>query len=171
MRGTETEEDRPESVRLGIEIMQCLVKREASLADALDTLTAVMLNAFVAKYGDRDEFFRFNEQVSTFLGSTERDRAVVGAIPYPGSLSAKVQPKTVTMVEERPERLRHLATEIGELLNKHRPSLGDGLNALTSAMVTGIEATCGRKRADEFDLLIAELFKEVNRFPEGGRVQ
>jgi hypothetical protein len=171
MRGTETKDERPECTRLGIEIMQCLVKRETSLADALDTLTAVMLNALAAKYGDRDEFFRFNEQVSTFLGSTERDRAVVGVIPYPGSLAEKVQPKTVTTVEARPERLFRLANEIGELLNKRRPSLGVGFDALSSAMVTGIEATCGRKRSDEFDLLIAEFAKEVSRFPEGGRVQ
>jgi hypothetical protein len=169
MRGTE--EERPEKVRLGIEIMQCLVKRETSLADALDALIAVMLNGLAAKYGDRDEFFRFNEQASTFLGSTERDRAVVEVIPYPGSLAAKVQPKTVTTVGERSERLWHLATEIGELLNKRRPSLGDGFDALSSAMVTAIEATCGRKRSDEFDLLIAEFAKEVSRFPEGGRVQ
>jgi hypothetical protein len=171
MRGTETEEERPERERLGIEIMQWLAKRETSLADALDTLTAVMLNALAAKYGDRDEFFLFNEQASTFLKSTERDRAVVAVIPYPGSLAAKVPPKIVTMVGERSERLLHLAGEIGELLNKRRPSLGDGLNALTSAMVTSIEAACGRKRSDEFDLVLAELFEEVKRFPEGGRVQ
>jgi hypothetical protein len=171
MRGTKTEEEPPEKVRLGIEIMQCLVRRETSLADALDTLTAVMLNALAARYGDRDEFFRFNEQVSTFLKSTERDLAVVGVIPYPGSSAAKVQPKTVTTVEERPERLFRLANEIGELLNKRRPSLGDGFDALTSAMLTGIEATCGRKRSDEFDLLIAKFAKEVIRLPEGGPVQ
>ena len=118
MRGTK--EERPEKVRLSIEITQCLVKRETSLAEALDTLTAVMLNALAAKYGDRDEFFRFNEQVSMFLGSTERDRAVVGAIPrkQPGGLAAKAQPRTVTTAEERAERVRHLAIEIGELLNK-----------------------------------------------------
>jgi hypothetical protein len=170
MRGTETEEEHPEKIRLGIEIMQCLVKRETRLADALDALTAVMLNALAARYGDRDEFFRFNEQVSTFLRSTERDRAVVGAIPYPGSVTAKVLPKTVTTVEGRPERLHNLATEVGKLLNKSRPSFSDGFDALTGTMLTAIEATCGRERADEFDLLMAEFSKEVIRFSEG-RVQ
>lgn len=170
MRGTE--EERPVKVRLSIEITQCLVKHETSLADALDTLTAVMLNALAAKHGDRDEFFRFNEQVSTFLGSTERDRAVVGAIPrkQPGGVAGKVQPKTVTTAEERPERLRHLATEIGELLNKSGPSFGDGLDALTGTMLTAIEATCGRERADEFDLLMAGFSQEVMKF-SAGRVQ
>jgi hypothetical protein len=167
MRGREDET--PEKVRLSIEITQCLVKRETSLADALDTLTAVMLNALAARYGDRDEFFRFNQQVSTFLGSTERDRAVVGAIPrkQSGAMASKVQPKTVTKVEERPERLRDLANEIGELLNKRRPSFGDGLDALTGTMLTAIEAACGRERADEFDLLVAEFSGKVM----GGRVQ
>jgi hypothetical protein len=169
MRGTK--EERPEKLRLGIEIMERLVKRESSLADALDTLTAVMLNALAAKYGDRDEFFRFNEQVSTFLKPTERDRAVVGVIPYPGSLAAKTTPKTATMVGERPERVGRLATEIGELLNTRRPSFGDGLDALSGTMLTAIEAVCGRERSDEFDLLIAELFKQVNMFSDGGRVQ
>jgi hypothetical protein len=166
MRGKE--EERPEKVRLSIEITHCLMKREASLADALDALTAVMLNALAARYGDRDEFFRFNEQVSKFLKSTERDRAVVGAIPYSGSLAVKVRPKTVTMLEERPERLRHLATEIGELLNKSRPSFGEGFDALTGTMLTAIEATSDRERADEFDLLIGGFLKWVQ---SGERVQ
>jgi len=170
MRGTAQE--RPEKVRLSIEITQHLVKRETSLADALDTLTAVMLNALAAKYGDKDEFFRFNQQVSMFLGSTERDRAVVGGIPkkQPGALAAKVQPRPVTTAEERAERVGHLATEIGELLNKSRPSFSDGLDALTGTMLTAIEATCGRERADEFDLLMAEFSKEVIKL-SGVRVQ
>jgi hypothetical protein len=149
------------------EIMQILVKRETSLADALDALTTVMLNALRAKYGERDEFSRFSEQVSRFPGSTERDRAV-GSIPLPGSLAAKVQPRTVTDVEERPERVHRLATEVSEIIAKRRPNLGDGLDALNSTMLTAIEASCGRKRADEFDLLIGEFTKEVI---SGGRVQ
>jgi hypothetical protein len=167
MRGSE--EERPEQVSLGFLIMQLLVKRETSLADALDALTTVMLNALVAKYGERDEFFRLPEQVSKFPGSTERDRAV-GLIPrkQPGGLAAKVQPRTVTMVEERPERVRRLAIEIGELITKRVPSLGDGLDALTGTMLTAVEATCGRERANEFDLLMARFSKEVI---SGGRVQ
>jgi hypothetical protein len=164
------EKERPEQIRLGLEIMQFLIKRETSLADALDALTAVMLNALGAKYGERDEFSRFSEQVSRFPGSTERDRAV-GLIPRPGGLAPKVQPGTVTTVEERPERVRRLAIEVGEVMAKHGPkSLGDGLEALSSTMLTAIEATCGRERADEFDLLMAGFSKEVNRF-SGGRVQ
>jgi hypothetical protein len=76
----------------------------------------------------------------------------------------------VTTAEERPERLRHLATEIGELLNKSGPSFGDGLDALTGTMLTAIEATCGRERADEFDLLMAGFSQEVMKF-SAGRVQ
>ena len=170
MRGSE--EECPEQIRLGREIMQFLIKRETTLADALDALTTVMLNALRAKYGERDEFSRFSEQVSRFPGSTECDRAV-GLIPVkrPGGLAANVQPRTVTMVEERPERVRRLAIEVGEVMTKHGPkSLGDGLEALSSTMLTAIEAACGRERADEFDLLMAGLSKEVNRF-SGGRVQ
>ena len=162
-------EERPEQLRLGDEIMQFLIKRETSLADALDALTMVMLQALAAKYGKRDEFFRFSEQVSRFPGSTERDLAV-GWIPkkQPGSLAAKVQPRTVTMVE-RPEGILRLATEVGELITKRGPkSLGDGLDALTGTMLTAVEATCGRERADEFDLLMARFSKEVI---SGGRVQ
>jgi hypothetical protein len=47
MRGSE--EECPEKTRLGFEIMQLLVKRETSLAEALDALTAVMLNALVTQ--------------------------------------------------------------------------------------------------------------------------
>jgi hypothetical protein len=47
MRGSE--EECPEKTRLGFEIMQLLVKRETSLAEALDALTAVMLNTFVTQ--------------------------------------------------------------------------------------------------------------------------
>jgi hypothetical protein len=142
-------------------------KRETSLADALEALTTVMLHVLSAKYGKRDEFFRFFEQVSSFLESTERDRAI-GLIPLPGT--AKVQPRTVTMVE-RPEGILRLATEVGELITKCGPkSLQDGLNALTSTMLTAIEAACGRERADEFDLLMREFSTEMHRFA-GGRVQ
>lgn len=150
-----SEQERPEQIRVGDEIMQLLTKRETSLADALDALTTVMLNAIGAQYGQREEFFRFFEQVSTFLESTERDRAV-GLIPKSGGLLAKVVPRNVTMVEERRERVRRLAIEVAEVIKKSGPkSLGDGVNALTATMLTSIEATCGRKRADEFDLLTA----------------
>lgn len=150
--------------------MQVLIKRETSLADALDALIMVMLNALGAKYGQREEFSRFFEQVSRFLGPTERHRAV-GLIPRPGDLAVKVQPKTVTMVGERPERIRRLAIEVGEVMANCGPkSLGEGLDALTSTMLTAIEAACGRERADEFDLLMGGFSKEMNRF-SGGRVQ
>jgi hypothetical protein len=159
------EEERPDQVRLGNEIMQFLVKRETSLADALEALATVMLHVLSAKYGKRDEFFRFFEQVSRFLGSTERDLAV-GWIPkkQPSGLAAKVQPRTVTMVE-RPQGILRLATEVGELITKCGPkSLEAGLDALTGTMLTAIEAACGRERADEFDLLVAGFSKR----DEGG---
>jgi hypothetical protein len=160
-----------EQIRLGSEIMEFLIKRETSLADALDALTMVMLNALGAKYGQREEFSRFFEQVSRFLGPTECDRAV-GLIPtkQPGGLAAKVPSKTATMVE-RPEGIRRLAIELGQIITKCGPkSLGDGLDALTSTMLTAIEATCGRERADEFDLLMRGFSTEMNTFA-GGRVQ
>ena len=167
MRGNK--EERPEQVRLGEEIMQFLVKRETSLADAVDALTTLMLNVLARNYGKRDEFSRFYEQVSTFLGPTEHDLAVVPWIPLPGA--AKALPRTVTMVE-RPEGILRLATEVGELITKFGPiSFGDGLNALTGTMLTAIEATCDRERADEFDLLIGGFSKEMSRFSGGRRVQ
>jgi hypothetical protein len=45
-----SEEQRPEQIRVGDEIMQFLIKRDTSLADALDALTMVMLNALKANY-------------------------------------------------------------------------------------------------------------------------
>ena len=163
-------EECPEQVRLGREIMQFLIKRETGLADALEALTAVMLDALKTKYGEREEFSRFSEQVSRFPGSIERDRAV-DLIPVrgPDGLETKVQPRTVPMVEERPERVRRLTIEVGDVITKCRPkSLSDGLEALTSTMITAIEATCGRERADEFDLLMAEF---LTKMISGGRVQ
>ena len=47
------QEERPEQLRLGDEIMQFLINRETGLADALDALTSVMLNALGGKYGRR----------------------------------------------------------------------------------------------------------------------
>ena len=78
--------------------------------------------------------------------------------------AVKVQPRTVTMVE-RPAGILRLATEVGELITKCGPkSLEAGLDALTGTMLTAIEATCGRERADEFDLLMAGFSKR----DEGG---
>ncbi|HTS57457.1 MAG TPA: hypothetical protein VMH03_07920 [Terriglobales bacterium] len=58
MRGSE--EECSEKIRLGDAIMQFLIKRETSLADAIDALTTVMLNALGATCGrertDRLEF-------------------------------------------------------------------------------------------------------------------
>ena len=165
-----SKEERPEQIRVGHEIMQFLIKRETSLADALDALTMVTLNVLGANNGQREEFSRFFEQVNRFLGSTERDRAV-GLIPLPGDLAVKVQPRTVTAVGDRPERIRRLAIEVGEVMAKCEPkSLGDALDALTSTMLTAIEATCGRERADEFDSLMRGFSTEMIRFA-GGRVQ
>lgn len=144
---------------VGNEIMDLLVKRETTLADALDALTMVLTNALRANYGNRDEFSRFSEQVSSFAKPMERDRTV-GLIPFPGIL-LKTQPKTVTKVEARPERLERLAIEVSEIMAKRRPSLAEGFDALSSAMVTAIEATCGRERADEFDFRMARFAKEV----------
>lgn len=157
-------EERPEQIRVSDQIMQFLIKRETSLADALDALTMVMLNALAARYGKTEEFSRFFEQVSRFLGSTERDRAV-GLIHRDSEGAVKVQSRTVTMVGERPERTRRLAIELGEVMTKCRPkTLAEGLDALTATMLTAIEAACGRERADEFDLLMAGF----SRRDEGG---
>ncbi len=76
-----------------------------------------------------------------------------------------------TMVDkERPERVRHLAIEIIDLLNKRRPDLGDALNALNTVVLTAIEANYGREKANEYDLLNARFSEEVRRF-SGERVQ
>jgi hypothetical protein len=168
-RGRKEDELSPKE-RLGGEIMQLLVARETSLADALDVLTRVMLQALAAKYGNMDEFHRFYEQVSRFPVLAERDRAV-GSIPkkYPGTSSweTTVLTRTVAMIQE-PESIHRLATEVAEIITKRRPSLPDGLEALTGTMLTAIEATCGRERADEFDLLV-DAFSRWAIF--GGRVQ
>ena len=135
-------------------------------------------NARRAKFGGatEDEFYllrdRFVEEFTKFRASTEGEGdRVVGRIPkQPGDLAAKVQPRTVTMVEKRPEGVLRLIMEVNELIAKRRPRLGDGLDALTGTMLTAIEATCGRERADEFDILMGWFSKEVFRF-WGGRVQ
>jgi hypothetical protein len=156
----------PEALRISGEIMQFLTKRDVSLADALEALTMVNLNALGAKYGEMDEFPRFFRQVSAFLQSEERDLAVVALIPKPGM--PKVQSRVVPMLE-RPEGIHHLAIEVGEIMMKCYPkSLADGLNALDSTMLTAIEASCGRERADEFDLLLAGF---AAKLVSGGRVQ
>jgi hypothetical protein len=72
-----------------------------------------------------------------------------------------------------PERVRPLVIEIRELLSKHRTSrttLGDALDALTTPMLTAVEATHGREKADEFDLLMARFSEGVRRL-SGERVQ
>jgi len=95
----QTEEDRREQHRVGQEIMQLLVKRETSLADTLEALTTLQLHQLSAIHGRREEFFRFCEQVSKFLGPTERDLAV-GWIPRPpGGLEFTLHPRHVAMVE------------------------------------------------------------------------
>jgi hypothetical protein len=63
----------------------------------------------------------------------------------------------------RPERVRPLAIEISELLNKRRISLRDAFNGLNTPMLTAIEATHGREKADEFDLLMARFSEGVGR--------
>jgi hypothetical protein len=155
-----------EALRISREVMQFLTKRDVCLADALEALTLVNLNALGAKYGKMDEFTRFFQQVSTFLQSKERDLAVVALIPKPGV--PKVQSRVVPMLE-RPEGIHHLATEVGEIMMKcHPKSLAEGLNALDSTMLTAVEALCGRERADEFDLLLAGFAAKAI---SGGRVQ
>jgi hypothetical protein len=76
-----------------------------------------------------------------------------------------------TMVaKERPERVRPLAVEINDLLNKRRPNLGDALDALNMVILTATEASHGREKANEYDSLNAWLSKELRGF-SGGRVQ
>ena len=70
-----------------------------------------------------------------------------------------------------PERVRPLAIEIRERLIKCRTSrtaLGDALDALTTPMLTAIEATHGREKADEFDLLMARFSEGVRRLSGSG---
>jgi len=69
--------------------------------------------------------------------------------------------------KEGPEKVLHLATEIGELLNKRRPGFHDAMNALNSVILTAIEANYGREKANEYDSLNAWFSKEVRRFSGG----
>jgi hypothetical protein len=183
--------EEPEKIRLQREVAELLAKRQTSLADALDALTALMLNVLGQRNGEKDEFdklaFRFSDEVSSFLEPTERDLPVGRFIPVEGPrgwpmkarlfiqrlLAAKAQPKPVT-TEDRPERILHLAIEVGQTMNNLKPSdLSVGFNALTGTLLTAIEATCGRERADEFDILVARFSKELTRLSGAGgeRVQ
>jgi len=183
--------EEPEKIRLQREVTELLAKRQTSLADALDALTALMLNVLGKLHGEKDEFdklaFRFSDEVSSFLEPTERDLPVGRMIPVEGPrgwpmrarrfiqrlLAAKAQPKPVT-IADRPERIRHLAVEVGQTMNNFAPSgLHVGLNALNGTLLTAIEATCGRERADEFDILLAWFSKESTRLSRSGgeRVQ
>lgn len=63
----------------------------------------------------------------------------------------------------RPERVRPLAIEISELLKNRRISPRDTFNGLNTPMLTAIEATQGRGKADEFDILVARFCAEVSR--------
>jgi len=67
----------------------------------------------------------------------------------------------------RPERVRALAIEISELLNNRRISLRDAFNGLNTVMITAIEATQGREKADEFDLLVARFSEGIGRVSGG----
>src|SRR5262252_2341652 len=112
--------------------MRLLVKRETSLADTLDALTTLLLHQLSSMFGRREEFFRFCEQVSKFLGPTERDLAV-GWIPKrpPGGLEFTLHARHVAMVE-RPDGILRLATEVGDLITSCEPkSLQHALDALT----------------------------------------
>jgi hypothetical protein len=218
LRGTVIK-DRPETARLCDEIMKLLIKRQTSLADGCEALTAVLLNALKATYGGAraNEFdlllSHYSEEVRKFSESGQRDpfcsisnkkfaewierdrvnmdeqasrrlRSVsvkrlwhrIGqALARAGTnLRIKLGHRSGlqgTLVDkERTERVRHLAIEISELLNKRRPNLGDALNALQSEMLTAIEANYGREKANEYDLLNARFSEEVRRFL-GGRVQ
>jgi hypothetical protein len=141
------EKECPEKIRLAGEIMKLLIKRQTSLADGLDALTTVMLNALKAKSGGAraNEFdlllSHFSEEVRRFSESMKRDRVsrlhsvsvkrlwhrigqalaragtnLRNKLGHGGGLQG-------TMVDkERPERVRHLAIEISDLLNKRGPS-------------------------------------------------
>lgn len=81
------EKECPEKIRLAGEIMKLLIKRQASLADGIDALTTVNLNALKAKYGDTraNEFdlllSHFYEEVRRFSESMKRIE-LVGFIPF-----------------------------------------------------------------------------------------
>lgn len=70
-------------------------------------------------------------------------------------------------------RIRPLAIEVRELLHRQRTSrttMGDALDALMTPILTAIEATHGREKADEFDLLLARFSEGVRRL-SGERAQ
>jgi hypothetical protein len=208
--------DPPETVLLADEIMKLLIKRQTSLADGIDALTTVMLNALKATYGGAraNEFdlllSHYSEEVRKFSESGKHDRFCsisnerfaewidrdrVSMDEQANQELRRVRSVSVkrgwhrigqalaragnnlrnklghggglqgtTVDKERPERVRHLAIEISDLLNKRRPNLGDALNALQSEMLTAIEANYGREKANEYDLLNAWFSEEVRRF-------
>lgn len=65
-----------------------------------------------------------------------------------------------------PERVRPLAIEISELVNKRGISLHGAFNGPNTVMLTAIEGTQGRKKADEFDLLVTRFVAEVQKLWE-----
>jgi hypothetical protein len=176
--------------------MELLVKRQTSLAEGVDALTTVKINVLKDNYeGARANDFNllcvdFYEHVTGFSESMKNDRFCL--IPRKGSsledtehvvvkrdrvyfASAKRFWHRIRQALTRggtnlPERVRPLAIEIRELLSKRRTTLGDTLDALITVMLTAIEATHGREKADEFDLLMARFSEGVRRL-SGERVQ
>ena len=87
--------EEPEKVRLQREVTELLEKRQTGLADALDALTALILNVLGKRYGEKDEFdklaFRFSDEVSSFLEPTERDLPVGRLIPVEGPRGSPIE--------------------------------------------------------------------------------
>jgi hypothetical protein len=69
------EKECPEKIRLADEIMELLIKRQTSLADGIDALTTVELNALNAKYGGA----RANEFDLLLSHFSEEVRGIDGA--------------------------------------------------------------------------------------------
>ena len=198
--------ERPERDRLADEIMKLLTKRQANLADGIDSLTTVKINILKDNYeGARANEFNllcadFYEHVTGFSASMKNDRFCL--MPRKGFVedaehvlvkrgyfaSAKRLWHRIGRALARrgsnlrnklgqgggaSERVRPLAIEVRELLYKQRTSrttMGDALDALMTPMLTAIEATHGREKADEFDLLLARFSEGVRRL-SGERVQ
>ncbi|HLV85497.1 MAG TPA: hypothetical protein VKV39_00880 [Candidatus Sulfotelmatobacter sp.] len=188
-----TERERPERDRLADEIMKLLIKRQTSLADGVDTLTTMMINVLKDMYeGTRANEFNllcsdFYEQVRRFSESMKSDRFCL--IPIKGFVE---DTKHVLRKRDRvsglhfgvkhfwhrigqalgqggapPERVRPLSIEIGELLKRRPICPRDAFNGLNTVMLTAIEATHGREKADQFDMFVARLCEEASRLSGG----
>lgn len=155
---------------LANEIMELLIKRQTTLAEGINALTTLEINVLKDNYeGVRANEFNllcadFHEHVTRFSESMKNDRFCL--IPRKGFVEDAGH---VLVKRDRAGSLHFAAKRLWHRRTS-RTTLGDALDALTTAMLTAIEATQGRESADAFDLLMARFSEGVRRL-SGDRVQ